>query len=220
MAVKTTLNVLLVDFNAGRMDSRIIFGLEDNYTRHLGDLPPILEDLDLFSLKKIIINMEDSLNIILPPLSIENHYILDTENLNIFIDAIRDYFDLICLDMPGNILSRVKISEVDISDSVVFVSLPDVFSINNTRLLMDYVKDYRSSFDFYLVINKYNIKPSLSPTGISNIIGHPISSFIPYDRDIENMVNTRGPGSIFKYNLKTVRNISGLAAKIYEGLGI
>jgi pilus assembly protein CpaE len=220
MARKTTLNVLLVDFNAGRMDSRIVFGLEDLHARHLGDLPSVLEDLDLLSLKKIIINMEDSLNIILPSLSIENHHILDPGNLNIFIDAIRDHFDLICLDMPGNLLSRVEISEIDISDRLVFVSLPDIFSINNTRLLMDYVKDYRSSYDFYIVINKYNIKPSLSPTGLSNIIKHPIASFIPYDRDIENMVNTRGPGSIFKYNLKTVRNISGLALKIYESLGI
>jgi MinD-like ATPase involved in chromosome partitioning or flagellar assembly len=122
--------------------------------------------------------------------------------------------------MPGNLLGLVKLSEVDISDRLVFVSLPDILSINNTRLLMDHVKDYRSSYDFYLVINKYNIKPSLSPTGLSNIIHHPITSFIPYDRDIENMVNTRGPGSIFKYNLKTVRNISRLAAKIYEGLGL
>jgi pilus assembly protein CpaE len=220
MAKKTTLNVLLVDFNAGRMDSRIVFGLDDLHTRHLGELPPVLEELGILSLKKIVINMEDSLNIILPPLAVEDQNILNTENLNIFIESVRDHFDLICLDMPGNLLGRVEISEVDISDRLIFVSLPDVLSINNTRLLMDYIKDYRSSYDFYLVINKYNIKPALSPTGLSNIIRHPITTFIPYDRDIENMVNTRGPGSIFKYNLRTVRNISGLAAKIYEGLGI
>jgi MinD-like ATPase involved in chromosome partitioning or flagellar assembly len=220
MARKTTLNVLLVDFNAGRMDSRITFGLENNNTRHLGDLPPVLEDLDTFSLKKIVINMEDSLNIILPPLEIDDQHILDTGNLNILIEAIRDHFDLICLDMPGNLLGCVDISEVDISDRFVFISLPDIFSINNTRLLMDYIKDYRSGFDFYLVINKYNLRPALSTTGLSNIVQFPITTFIPYDRDIENMVKTRGPGSIFKYNLKIVRNISGLAGKIYEGLEI
>jgi len=220
MARKTTLNVLLVDLNAGRMDSRIVFGLEDPHTRHLGDLPQAMDGLDIFSLKKIVINMQDSLNIILPPLAVENHYILDTGNLKIFIEAIRDHFDLICMDIPGNILNRINIAEVDISDRIIFISLPDVLSINNTRLLMDYIKDYRKSYDFYLVINKYNIGPTLSPTGLSNIIQHPITTFIPYDRDIENAVNTRGPGSILRYNLKTVRNISDLAAKIYEGLGI
>lgn len=220
MARKTTLNVLLVDMNIGRMDSRITFSLEDNHTRNLGDLPPALEELDMFSLKKIVINMEDSLNIILPPLAVENNNILAAENLNIFIEAIREYFDLICIDMPGNMLGRIEISEIDISDRFVFVSLPDIFSVNNTRLLMDYVKDYRSSYDFCLVINKYNIKSASSPTGLSNIINHPITTFIPYDRDIENMVNTRGPGTIFKYSLKTVRSISGLAEKLYKDLDI
>jgi pilus assembly protein CpaE len=220
MAKKTTLNVLLVDFNAGRMDSRIVFSLEDHFARNLGELPPELEGMDLLALKKIVINMGDSLNIILPPLNFKNHYILDSETFNIFIELIRDHFDLICLDMPVNLLGQVDIHEVDISDRFVFVSLPDAVSINNTRLLMDYIKDYRSSYDFYLVINKYNIKPALSLTGLSNIIQHPITAFIPYDRDIEDMVNTWGPGSIFKYNLRIVRNISGLATKMYEGLGI
>ena len=220
MAIKTTLNVLLVDLNAGRMDSWIVFGLDDLHARHMGNLPPVLEKMDVLALKKIVINMEDSLNIILPPLAVGNHYILDSKNLNIFIESIRDHFDLIFLDMPGYLLSHMDIHEVDISDRFVFVSLPDILSVNNTRLLMDHIKDYRSSYDFYLVINKYNMKPALSPTGLSNIIQHPIATFIPYDPDIENMVNTRGPGSIFKYNLRTVRNISGLATKLYEDLGV
>ena len=122
--------------------------------------------------------------------------------------------------MPGYLLGEIDMAEIDISDRFVFVSLPDLYSASNIRILMDYVKGYRSFHDFFLVINKYNLKPAISPTGLSNILKYPITSFIPYDRDIEELTNTRGPGHIFNYNLKVVRNISGLAEKIFGGLDV
>jgi len=221
MACKTTLNVLLVDMNQGRMDSRMVFGLDGSlHVRDMGDLPAVLETLDTSLLKKIVINMEDSLNIILPSLDVENRDIFHTGNLDVFIEALRDHFDLVIIDMPGNLIGHIDLSETDIPDRFIFVSLPDNVSASNTRLLMDHVGHYRTSYDFYLVINKYNIRQAVSPAGLSNMVRHPVAAFIPYDPDIEAIVNSRGPGSIFKYNLKAVRNISGLAQKIYQGLGI
>jgi pilus assembly protein CpaE len=220
MACKTTLNVLLVDMNPGRMDSRMVFGLDGLHVRDMGSLPAVLETMDTSALKKIVINMEDSLNIILPSLDAENRNIFHTGSLNVFIEALRDHFDLVIIDMPGNLMGQIDLSETDIPDRFIFVSLPDNVSAANTRLLMDHIGHYRSSYDFYLVINKYNIKRAVSPAGLSNIIRHPVAAFIPYDLDIEEIFNNRGPGSIFKYNLKLVRNISGLAQKIYQGLGI
>ena len=85
---------------------------------------------------------------------------------------------------------------------------------------MEHISGYRSPHDFYLCINKYNLKPALSSTGLSNILGYPITTFIPYDRDIEELVNTRGPGHIFSYNLKIAKNISGFASRIYRDLGL
>ena len=220
MAQRTTLNVLFLDMNIGRMDSRIIFGIDGPAVKDLGDLPERIDNLDTLSLKKLIVNQKDSLNIILPPLNMECPPILKNTNLDILIESLRDHFDIICIDMPGYLLGQIDMAEIDISDRIVFVSLPDLFSVSNIRILMDYVKDYRSCYDFYLVINKYNMRSSISSTGLSNILRYPITSFIPYDRDIEELVNTRGPGHIFKYKLKVVRNISGLAEKIFKGLEV
>ncbi|HAJ94656.1 MAG TPA: hypothetical protein DCP02_00335, partial [Actinobacteria bacterium] len=61
--------------------------------------------------------------------------------------------------------------------------------------------------------------PAISPTGLANILKYPVASFIPYDRDIEFLVNTRGPGYIFNYNLRIARSITELSRKIIEELG-
>ena len=218
MAMKTTLNVLLLDMNAGKMESRTVFDIKGPEIRDLGDLPEKIDELDIFFLRKLIVNMENSLNILLPPLEINHCPILKSTDLDIFIEILRNHFDVICIDMPAYILGDIKLEEIDISDRFVFISLPDIFSAGNIRILMDHVNDYRSSYDFYLVINKYNIRPAISATGLSNIMKCPITSFIPYDRDMGELFNTRGPEHMFKYDLRLVRNISGLAEKILEGM--
>ena len=220
MAQETTLNVLLLDMNIGKMDSRLIFGIDDPSARDFGYMAAGDKSIDISHLKKIVINLNNSLNLILPPLQTESISILKSNRFNSFIEALRDHFDIICMDIPGHLLGIIDIKEIDICDRLVLVSLPDIFSVHNTRLLARYVEGFRSAYYFYVVINKYNIKPAISPTGLSNILKYPVASFIPYDRDMENLVNTRGPGHVFRYRLRISQNISGLAAKIYEELMI
>jgi MinD-like ATPase involved in chromosome partitioning or flagellar assembly len=220
MAQKTTLNVLLLDMNIGRMDSRIVFGIDDPTAGDLGDLAASRGRPGLADLKKMVVNFKDSLNLIMPPLDTKKTLMLKDKKINYFIELLRDYFDLILIDIPGFLLGYIELEEIDIPDRFVFVSLPDIVSANNTHILLDHVKRYRTASDFYLVINKYNMKPAISPSGLANLLKYPVTSFIPYDRDIEDLVNSRGPGHIFRYRLRIVGNISGLASKIHEELGI
>ncbi len=220
MALKTTSNVLLLDMNVGKSDSRIVFDVNDRGVKDFGYIGEKIERLDTSVLKGIVINLESTLNLIVPPLEMDRTGIFQRENLNRFIECLRDHFDIICIDMPGYLFSYMDMVEIDIADRFVFVSLPDIFSVNNSRTLIDYLEGIRPGPDCYLVINKYNMRPAISPTGLANILKYPITSFIPYDRDIEFLVNTRGPGHIFNYNLRIARNITGLSRKILEELDL
>ena len=75
-------------------------------------------------------------------------------------------------------------------------------------------------YDFDIVINKFNTRPAVSPSGLNNILNYPINTFIPYDRDIEFLILNKGPDSIFNYNLRIVQNISAFSRKIYEDLNL
>ena len=220
LARKTSSNILLLDLNTGKRDSRIIFDVDDGSCRDFGDIRVTTDSIDTRVLKRLVINFDNSLHLIIPPLKLEEGGMLEADNLSQFIESLRDHFDIICIDFPYYLFKYIDSGETDIADKFVFVSLPDIISVNNTRILMEYVDSIKSRSGSYLVINKYNMRPAISPTGLTNILKYPISSFIPYDRDIEFLLNTRGPDHIFNYNLRIVRSISELSNKIYEELDI
>jgi pilus assembly protein CpaE len=218
LALKTTANILLLDMNIGKRDSRTAFDVDEQAARDFGDIEEIVKDMDTQVLRKLVLNLESSLNIILPPLKMDRTGILKKENLNIFIECLRDHFDIILVDMPYYLFSYIDMVEVDIADRIVFVTLPDIYSVSNCRILMNHIEYIRPGIDRYMVVNKYNIRASISPTGLANILKYPVTAFIPYDRDIEFLVQTRGPFQMFNYNLRIVKSIKDLSMKIYEEL--
>jgi len=219
MALKTTSNICLLDMNIGRSDSRIVFDVNDRTIKDFGDIENDIERLDTGILKKVVINLESTLNLIVPPLEMNRTGIFKRDSLNRFIECLRDHFDIICIDMPAYLYSYIDMAEIDIADRFVFISLPDILSVNNNKTLIEYLEEIRPGLESYLVINKYNMRPAISPTGLANILKYPVASFIPYDRDIEFLVNTRGPAYLFNYNLRIARSITGLSRKIIEELG-
>lgn len=220
LARKTSVNVLLLDLNIGKRDSRVIFDVDDGNYKDFGDIGSVPGSLDSSVLKRLVINFDNSLHLLLPPLDPGKKEILEGDNFNRFLESLRDHFDIICIDFPYHLFRYIDIGEIDIADRFVFVSLPDIVSINNTRILMEYIDNAKSHPDSYLIINKYNVRPAISPTGLTNILKFPVTSFMPYDRDIESLINTRGPDYLFNYNLRIVRNISELSQKIYEELDL
>ncbi len=220
LARKTSVNVLLLDLNTGKRDSRVIFDVDDGNYKDYGDIGGAAGSLDTSVLKRLVINFDNSLHLLLPPLDPGKKEILEGDNLNQFLESLKCHFDIICIDFPYHLFKYIDIGEIDIADRFVFVSLPDIVSINNTRILMEYIDNAKSHPGSYLIINKYNVRPAISPTGLTNILKFPVSSFIPYDRDIESLINTRGPDYVFNYNLRIVRSISELSQKIYEELDL
>lgn len=220
LARKTSVNVLLLDLNIGKRDSRVIFDVDDGNYKDFGDIGSVPGSLDSSVLKRLVINFDNSLHLLLPPLDPGKKEILEGDNFNRFLESLRDHFDIVCIDFPYYLFGYIDIGEIDIADRFVFVALPDIVSINNTRILMEYIDNAKSHPDSYLIINKYNVRPAISPTGLTNILKFPVTSFMPYDRDIESLINTRGPDYLFNYNLRIVRNISELSQKIYEELDL
>jgi len=218
LARETTKNILLLDLNIGKKDSRLIFNLDDDSCRDLGDIEEVINELDISILRRLVVNFENSLNLILPPIKIEKNKIVCKDYLEKLLDVLKEHFDIICIDFPNYLLGRSKICLKDFVDKFVFISLPDLISVNNLSVLTNNIICDGSSYDFDILINKFNTRPAISPTGLNTILNYPIDAFIPYDRDIEFLILNRGPDSIFNYNLRIVKDISAFSKKIYEDL--
>ena len=219
-ARETTKNILLLDLNIGKRDSRLVFNLTDDSYRDLGDIEEVINELDISILKRLVINFKNSLNLVLPPIKIEKNKIFCKEYFEKLLDVLKEHFDIICMDFPNYLFTQGKISLKDLVDKYIFISLPDLISVNNLNVLVRSIICDEYSYDFDILINKFNTRPAVSLTGINAILNYPINAFIPYDRDIEFLMLNKGPDSIFSYNLRIVNNISAFSKKIYEDLSL
>jgi len=211
-------NVVLLDLNSGKKDTRIIFNIKDEVIRDLGDVACSFKDIDLSILKKLVINTESSLNIILPPLKFEKMELLQPENVHDLLDVLMRVFDLVIIDFPYHLLQLKGFDFLEYSDKFILVSQADYISISNLDVLCNNLFVENSPSRVEIIINKYNVKPVISPARIMNMLKFPVSAFIPYDNDIEFLYLTRGPFSMFNYNLRIVKVISDFAENIYASL--
>lgn len=220
LARETTENILLLDLNIGKKDSRMVFNLADENHRDLGDAEEVIDELDISILKRLVINFDNSLNLILPPLKIEKVKIICKVCLEKLLNVLKNHFDIICVDFPNYLFSQNNLCLKEFVNKFVFVSLPDIVSVNNLNILTGNIIYDELYYDFDIVINKYNSRPAVSPSGLNSILKYPINAFIPYDRDIEFLILNKGPDSVFNYNLRIVQNISSFSMKIYEDLSL
>ena len=167
-----------------------------------------------------MINFDNSLNLILPPLKIEKVKIICKVCLEKLLNVLKNHFDIICVDFPNYLFSQNNLCLKEFVNKFVFVSLPDIVSVNNLNILTGNIIYDELYYDFDIVINKYNSRPAVSPSGLNSILKYPINAFIPYDRDIEFLILNKGPDSVFNYNLRIVLNISSFSMKIYEDLSL
>ncbi len=212
-------NVLLADLNFGKKDSRLIFNLSlKSNLRDIGDIEFDFKDIDFNVLKRLVISLEDSLHLVLPPLKFEKASLMAGENLNILLDSLSGLFDLIIVDTPFYLLQDKNIDFLEYADMFVLVTQADLISINNLEVIISNLCLENMPARLEIVINKFNSRPVISPPRIISMLKFPVSIFIPYDRDIELLYLTRGPAPMFDYNLRITKAISDFAESLFEKL--
>ncbi|MEA2016629.1 MAG: hypothetical protein U9O59_08040 [Actinomycetota bacterium] len=220
LARETAGNILLLDLNIGKKDSRLIFNLADGDFRDLGDVEDVIDEMDVSILRRLIVNFKNSLNLILPPVKMERNKLLNSSYMEQLLGTLKEHFDVICVDFPAYLYNQYMINLKDLVDKYVFVSLPDIVSINNLNLMVKNVICDEFTYACDILINKFNTRPAVSAAGLNSILDYPVNAFIPYDRDIEFLVLNKGPDSVFNYNLRTVNNISAFSRKICEDFNL
>jgi MinD-like ATPase involved in chromosome partitioning or flagellar assembly len=219
LAIHTDKNILIVDFNTGKTDSRIIYGIQDKNIKSLYDIKNMSGEADEALLKKIIINFDNSLNLIFPPLYFDNLKTVTFKNFTRILSYLKKYFDIILIDEPTVFgLRNNENSIYDHIDKLLLVSLPDLVSLSNLNVMINQLQGSIEYLNPKLIINKYNIKPSVSFALLNTILKYPVEYFLPFDRDIEQLYLEKGPACIFKYNLKITRDLAAIGDNMIKEL--
>jgi len=216
LSVKTSYNILMVDMNADSRDSRTIYDASNEEIMTIADIYSEKKKPSIADMKKIIINFKNSLNYVFPPLRQQNK-VFSYAFLRYLFRLFADNFDLIIVDCDMFVdFSLKKGSIFDLSDELIIVSLADKVSVSNLNSMINYFSRSEENLNIKILINKYNMGPSLSLSNLNSHVRHPISYFLSYDRDIENLYLAKGPASIFKYNLKPVNDLRQIAESIIK----
>ncbi len=219
LAVNTDKNVLIMDLNTGRIDSRIIYRTEEKNIRSIYDIKNMSGEVDETLLKKIVVNFSNSLNLILPPLYFDNIKTVTLKNFTRILSALRKYFDVILIDDPFPFcLSSNENNIHELVDKLLMVSTPDLISLSNLNIIISQLKGSLEYLNPHIIINKYNTKPSVSFSLLNTILKYPVEYFVPFDRDIEQLYLERGPACIFKYNLKITRDLAAISGNLMTEL--
>lgn len=219
LSMNSDKNILMIDFNIGKMDSRSIYKISEENIRTIFDIRNISDNISESLIKKIVINFDNSLNVIFPPLYFDGLKDVSTKNIAKVFKILREIFDIILLDCPLILILKDKdIFITDLIDKLFLVSLPDFVSLANMNIIINH---FEGSFDYLnpqILINKYNAKPSISFSALNTIIKYPVEYFVPFDKDIERLYLEKGPASIFKYNLRITRDLANIGINLIKEL--
>jgi len=219
LAANTDKNILILDFNIGKTDSRIIYKAQDKNIRSLYDIKNMSGEADDALLKKIVVNFGSSLNFIFPPLYFENQKTVTFKNFIGILSSLKKHFDVILIDEPSVFgLNNNENSIYEHIDKLLLVSLPDLISLSNLNVSINQLQDTMEYLGPKLIINKYNIKPSVSFSMLNTVLKYPVEYFLPFDRDIEQLYLEKGPACIFKYNLKITRDLAAISDNLMKEL--
>ena len=219
LAANTDKNIIIVDFNIGKTDSRIIYRTQDKNIRSLYDIKNMSGETDDALLKKIVVNFGNSLNMIFPPLYFDNLKTVTFKSFTRILSSLKKHFDVILIDEPSVFgLSNNENSIYEHIDKLLLVSLPDLVSLSNLNLIINQLQDSMEYLNPKLIINKYNTKPSVSFALLNTILKYPVEYFLPFDRDIEQLYLEKGPACIFKYNLKITRDLAAISDNLMKEL--
>jgi len=224
LAINTDKNILLVDFNIGKIDSRIIYKVNENHIRTIFDIGNMNEEVDESLLKKIVVNFDNSLNVIFPPLYSDNLKTISDKNLLKIFNKLKEIFDLILIDYPFTLNLKDNSKKDNFNnltqfcDKLLLVSLPDLISLNNLNIIINQLSDSINYLNPEVIINKYNIRPSISFSLLNTVFKYPVEYFIPFDRDVEQLYLEKGPSCIFKYNIKITRDLAEICNNLIKGL--
>ncbi|MGM0367641.1 MAG: AAA family ATPase [Actinomycetota bacterium] len=216
-AEKIEKNILLLDLSMCS-SNRIIYNLTEKEVKDLGNVEGEIDKLDLTALRNLVINLENNLNLILPPINIVNSLLYNRRAISRLLGILENYFDIIFIDFPRLLVKFLFPETVKEIDKFIFISEPNYVSTFNLSKILDFLNHDGLCIEADIAINKFNLRPSISPTGLNNYLSYPIKAFIPYDKDIEFLFLNKGPSSIFKYNLRIVKSIIEMSNSIYGDL--
>jgi len=186
------------------------------------DLIQNVDHLDLHFIENVLHKYKPNLSMLLgnPDLTLVNHSLLSENVVNKIIKTLKNYFDLIVVDL-GYWIDSIYLSIVDESDVVLLLtelSIPDLQNLGRIRKLF-----HRYNFDLTkikIVVNRYEKNNILKLDDIESLFMQPIYYQLPSDYEsLSDAINQGESLAESAPHSKLWRSIKQLATQLIQEAG-
>ena len=172
--------VALVDLDLQFGDIAVHLNL--NSTHGIHELMRSIDDLDGAILNDVMVqHVPSGVKVLLPPATFDQVEDVSTEGLLAVVKALRKFYDYIVVDTWHSV-EEATLGLIDLSDSVVVVTTPEVPALRSTRRFLDFLRerpDRRQKAQ--IVLNRYPSKNAVQIGDIERSLGTKPVTMIPSD---------------------------------------
>jgi pilus assembly protein CpaE len=136
------------------------------------------------TIHELLLDHPSGVSLLSLPCEPDSLQFLDRDHVSQILDILARHFDYVLVDTPPAINNGVK-AAMTTSTMVLIVTSLEVACIKNTRLCLDFMRDW----DFFqdkvkVVINRPNAANSLKQQDLESSLEYPIITKIPFDPEV------------------------------------
>jgi pilus assembly protein CpaE len=193
---ETHARVALVDFDLQFGDVDVLLNLHTGHGVH--ELMRSTDDLDPSILEAVMLKHESGLEVLLPPLTLDQVELLTPEGLLAVLKALRKIYDYVVVD-TWHAIEDITLAVMDVSHVLLLVTTPEIPAVRDTRRIVDLLRGrngYRGKIQ--VVVNRYPSRSAISLQQIERSLGLKPVATIPSDgHSITDAIN-EGVSILFK----------------------
>lgn len=189
--------VCVVDLDLEKGDISSLLDIRQSVS--IADLAKVYQDLSTNTVRDAVVEHESGIHLLLAPVDVRESEVVTPEALRAIVALLRREFDLILLD-AGGYVSPIQGAAIEIADTTVVVTSPDVLSVRamRKRILAWETLGVRQEGDLLVLLNKVDKASIFPPEAVAKLTtASVLETHVPLStRTLEPAVNERDPRAV------------------------
>ena len=201
---------LLADFDLDAGIIGFLMKVQSRYT--VLDAAKNVYRLDPSFWKAMVFKHRTGLEVLKAPPPALTHTIPNQDEVRAILRLARSMYNYTILDL-GRGLNRLSLSSLELVDQAYLVTVPDVPSLHQAKLIISALRDYGFGQDkLQLLLNRMQKTPEVTPPELERAMGLPVFGTIP--NDYFPLYEAYAEGGLLPAKSKLLRNFESLARRI------
>lgn len=208
--------VVLVDLDLDFGNAALALNLYPKFT--ISDIVDDIRNIDSDLIESYLIPHESGIKVLPANLQQEMNEFINAEHIRIILEALRESFDYVIVDMPARFLETI-LPALALADTLLVITTPEISSVRNIKALLVTLKDLNfPQSKIKIILNKADRRGEITQKDVEVTLNKKVDASIAFDyRKVVSSLN-RGVPLVNEYPKNVVsKNIEKMRLRLVEG---